>query len=349
MGEVRQRGQIWWVRYYRDGRRHEETSRSRKKGDADRLLKLREGAVAEGVPVTAKVGQLRFEQAAADLVTDYRVNGRRTTADVERRIRLHLQPAFGRRRLATLTTTHIRAYIDSRQTAGAANASINRELAALKRLFSLAIAAGTLLHCPHIPMLAEDNVRTGFFEDDQFDAVMRHLPEALGMLVRFAYVTGWRVRSEIQPLQWRQVDLRTGEVRLDPGTTKNKQGRMFPITDALREILIHQQLIAERLQRSTETICPWVFHRHGTPIKRFSAAWRTACTLAGCPGKIPHDLRRTAVRNLIRAGVTESVAMTLTGHQTRSVFDRYNIISSRDLQYAATLLNKRHRSQESYG
>ena len=344
MGEIRKRGQIWWVRYYRDGHRHEESSRSRKKGDAERLLKLREGAVARGIPVTAKMGQLRFDEAAADLLTDYRINRRHTTADVGRRTRLHLAPVFGRRRLATLTTSHIRTYIESRQTAGAANASINRELAVLKRMFSLAIAGGKLLHCPHIPTLAENNVRTGFFERDQFEAVMRQLPEAVVRLLRFGYITGWRVRSEIQTLQWRQVDFEAGEVRLDPGTTKNRQGRTFPMTDALREILIHQRSVTDRLQRTTGTICPWVFHRHGRPIKTFATAWRTACTHAGSPGRIPHDLRRTAVRNLIRTGVSESVAMTLTGHQTRSVFDRYDVVSSRDLQNAAALLNQARRT-----
>ena len=167
MGEVRRRGQIWWLRYYREGRRHEESSRSRKKGDAERLLKLREGDVARGVPVTAKIGQLRFEEAATDLLTDYRVNGRRSTAHLERRTRLHLAPFFGGRRMSSLTTGHVRTYIDLRQAAGAANASINRELAVLKRMFTLAIAAGQLIHRPHIPMLREDNIRTGFFEREE--------------------------------------------------------------------------------------------------------------------------------------------------------------------------------------
>ena len=339
MGEVRQRGQIWWVRYYREGRRHEESSRSRKKGDAERLLRRREGDVARGIPVTAKIGQLRFEEAAADLLTDYRVNRRRSISDVERRIRLHLHPVFGKQRLATLTTSHILRYVESRQTSNAANASVNRELAALKRMFSLAIAAGKLFHCPHIPMLNEHNVRTGFFERDQFEAVIRQVPDDVAMLLRFAYVTGWRIQSEVQTLQWRQVDFTAKEVKLDPGTTKNQQGRTFPITNALRKILRYQRTVAERLQRATGAICPWVFHRRGSPIKSFRGTWRAACLRAGCPGRIPHDLRRTAVRNLVRTGVSETVAMTMTGHRTRSVFDRYDIVSNRDLRNAAALLN----------
>ena len=92
MGELRKRGNIWWVRYYRNGRRHEESSRSTKKGDGERLLRIREGDIAKGLPVTAKTGQLRFDEAAADVVSDYRVNGKKTLGQLERRIRLHLEP-----------------------------------------------------------------------------------------------------------------------------------------------------------------------------------------------------------------------------------------------------------------
>ena len=243
-------------------------------------------------------------------------------ADVECRVRKHLRPVFGGRRMASITTTDVQRFVARRQAANASNGEINRELTTLKRMFSLSLQGGTLLTKPHIPLLHEDNVRKGFFDHDQFEAVVQHLPDDLAPMLRVAYITGWRVRSEIQPLQWRQVDFAACEVRLDPGTTKNKQGRTFPFTNTLREVLVSQRAVADELQRTTGTICPWVFHRQGRPIKTFVTAWRRACARAGCPGKIPHDLRRTAVRNLIRAGISEPVAMTLTGHLTRSVFDR---------------------------
>ena len=116
----------------------------------------------------------------------------------------------------------------SRTSAGASNAEINRELTILKRMFSLAFQAGKLLHKPHIPLLREDNVRTGFFEPDQFASVYEHLPAAIRPVIEFAYITGWRIPSEVLTLQWRNVDFKAGEVRLDPGSTKNRDGRVFP-------------------------------------------------------------------------------------------------------------------------
>ena len=141
-------------------------------------------------------------------------------------------------------------------------------------------------------------------------------------------------------LQWRQVDLKIGRVVLDPGTTKNDDARIFPLTDELREVLGKQWEITRSLQRERRIVCPWVFHRDGKRIKNFYAAWRTACKKAGVPGRIPHDFRRTAVRNLVRAGIPERVAMQMTGHKTRSVFERYNIVSEGDLEAAAKRLDE---------
>ncbi len=352
MGEVRRRGQIWWIRYYRDGVRQEESSHSRKKSDAEHLLKLREGAIARGVPVTAKIGQLRFEEAATDLLTDYRVNGRRSIAHLERRTRLHLAPFFGGRRMSSLTTGHVRTYIDLRQAAGAANASINRELAVLKRMFTLAIAAGQLIHRPHIPMLREDNIRTGFFEREEFEAVRGKLPQALRPVVTFAYLTGWRVTSEILPLTWSQVDRREGTVRLEPGTTKNQEGRLFPYGDMLPELtdtITAQWSYTKRVEQARKIVCPWVFHRNGRPIRSFYGAWRKACLEAGHPGRILHDFRRTVVRNLVRAGVAENQAMQLTGHKTRSIFDRYDIVNEADLRAAVRKFAAAHDDSRSVG
>jgi integrase len=377
MGQLRRRGTVWWVRYYRAGVRHEESAHSTRKQDAIDLLRLREGDLTRGVPLSAKVGQLRVDEALADVVADYRINGKRSLDVVTRRVNLHLLPYFGGRRMATITTADIRAYVAARQaqttlvrraytrrgTAGhlrhipetrrvvaaVSPAEINRELTLLKRAFSLAIQSGKLLVKPYIPLLAEPAPRGGFFEREAFVAMRAHLPADLRPVVTFAYLTGWRIPSEVLPLQWRQVDFEAGEVRIDPGRTKNGEGRVFPMTADLRAVLTAQWEQRQQLVRAGH-IVPWVFFRlvavgrRGrkvpTPIRTFSTAWRHACAAAGCPGRIPHDLRRTAIRNMVRAGVSERVAMRLSGHKTRCVFERYNITSPGDLTDAARRLDE---------
>jgi integrase len=243
--------------------------------------------------------------------------------------------------MTKITAADINAYVEHRQKKGAAAASINRELAIMKRAFTLAIRSGKLLHShrPYIAMLAEHNVRTGFFEAEQFAAVKGQLRPALQPIAEFAYLTGWRVQSEVLPLEWRNVDLKAGTVTLDVGSTKNGEGRTIYLTAALRTLLEAQGTASDAL-KARNVICPFVFHRNGKRIRHFYKAWRTACELAECPGKLLHDFRRTAIRNYVRAGIPERVAMAMSGHKTRAVFDRYDIVSPGDLQAAAATLDQ---------
>ena len=170
----------------------------------------------------------------------------------------------------------------------------------------------------------------------------------------FAYVTGWRVPSEVLTLTGlaQIFDFQAGVVRLEPDTTKNAEGRTFPF-DASPELLAALQ--AQDKAKPVGAICPWVFHRVGEPFldsngaasKVFRAAWKAASIRAGCPGRIPHDFRRTAVRNLVRAGVPEKTAMQLSGHKTRAVFDRYDIVDEGDLRAAVRRLQALHQAAAS--
>lgn len=338
---VRRQSAVWWVRYYRDGQRHEESSGSTRKAEAERLLRLREGAVARGEPVSAEVGRVSVDAALADVVRDYRVNGKRTTEQVERNIRLHVGPFFGGRRLSAVTTADVRAYQAHRQAEGASNASINREMAVLKRAFSLAEQAGKVLHRPHVPMLQEAPPRSGFFERAEFEDVRAALPEHLRGVVTLGFLTGWRIASEVLPLQWSQVDRRERVIRLEPGTTKNGEGRTLPYGRLPELVDVVEAAWQAHLRLAREgRICPFVFHhRGGQRIGSFRKAWARACREAGVPGRLLHDLRRTAVRNLVRAGVPEKIAMGVSGHKTRSVFDRYDITSGADLRDALAKLD----------
>lgn len=278
--------------------------------------------------------RMRFEEASKDLLTDYQINGKRSHDNLKNTIIDGvLEPWFRGRRMASLTTADIRAYVADRQGKGYANATINRELSALKRMFTLAIQAGRLLQRPHIPMLAEDNVRKGFFERAKFEAVRNRLPPTYQAIVTLAYYAGWRINSEILPLEWRQVDQQACVLRLEPGTTKNREGRVFLYGELVEVKAAIEGLWARReaLERDGIITPLLVCRRKGQRIVTFWKRWKTATAAAGCPGRVPHDFRRTAVRNLNRAGVPETVAMKVTGHRTRSVFDRYDITSEEDL------------------
>lgn len=356
---------FWWIAYRGpDGKRHHESSGSTRKEDANRMLLKRTGAREHNLPVIPKVEQLTFNAAADAVLADMRTAGRRSINVVERRINKHLLPFFGGMRMAGITADDVRRYITDRQEQGivnrkgkrvgdVSNAEINRELQILKRAFILAMSEGRLGMRPRIPHLEESQPRAGFFEREQFDAVCRHLPEELRPVVQFAYLTGWRMASEVLPLEWRRVDMARAIVTLDPGTTKNGEGRTFVLTRELRTLLEEQ----ERRRKATGQIVPWVFFRmvgkrggrapkQPRPITSFSKAWQAACRAAGCPGRIPHDFRRTAVRNLDRAGVPRSVAMRMVGHKTEAIYRRYRIVDEQDLRDAAALLDAGARLRE---
>lgn len=337
MGYLYKRGNIWWVKYYRNGRPIRESAGTSKDPEAKRFLKQREGDVATGGLIIPRVERVRFEDLAQDYENDYQSNGRRSLKRAKQNV-MDLKKFFGGYRAANITTADIRAYNARRQEESAANGTINRELTALRRMFNLALQAEKIRHAPHVPHLQENNTRQGFFEEEAFRSVLKHQPEEVKPVATFAYHTGWRVQSEVLPLTWAQVDFRGGVVRLEPGMTKNREGRTFPLFPELRSLLEAQRAYTERTQRKQGSIIPWVFHRGGKAIRSFHGAWKAACKSAGRPGRIPHDFRRTAVRNMVRKGIPERVAMQLTGHRTRSVFERYNIVSEGDLREAGLKL-----------
>jgi integrase len=338
-GTLKESGIIWLK--YRDalGVLRREASGTDKEKKARRLLKQREGAAVEGRVLVPRADQVTVAALAEDLKADYKANGRKS-ADRLGFSLAHLLPVFGPRKAITLTSSDVTAYRVQRLAAGAAAATVNRELAALKRMFSLAVKGERLQRMPYIEMLKENNARRGFFERGQFEAVRAHLPEYAQPAATFAYLTGWRLKSEILTLQWRQVDFKAGIVTLDVGSTKNRDGRTFPMVPELRALLEAQRATTDALRKKIGAIGPWVFHwtKKGRPLKGFTKSWRAACLAAGLPGRIPHDFRRTAVRNLERAGVPRSVAMKLTGHKTEAVYQRYAIVAERDLAEAVAKL-----------
>ncbi|HEY2955520.1 MAG TPA: tyrosine-type recombinase/integrase [Candidatus Eisenbacteria bacterium] len=342
LGRVYRRGNVWWVEYWFRGRQHRESARSSDRKDAMRLLRQRQAEIGTGRLIGPDVAGTTFEDLAEMLVADYEINERKSLPAMTDRV-AKLREYFGERHPGDITSDNVTAYVRSRKTASAA--TVRYELAMLKRMFRLGLRSGKVRDIPEFPTIEVRNARKGFFEPDDFERVAGGLAEDLGDFVRFAYLTGWR-RGEISGLTWRQVDFSAQVVRLEPGTTKNGEGRSFPFETfpELAGLLRKRRDRTAAVERALGRIVPWVFNRVGKPVKSFRKAWAKACAAAGVPGRLVHDLRRTAVRNLERAGVPRSTAMQLTGHRTEAVYRRYAIVSEGDLVVGVGRLAALHRS-----
>jgi integrase len=339
MGSIYKRGEVYWIKYYRNGKSYRESTKSESEAHAKRLLKAREGELALGKMPGVYFERVKFQDLVKDFLADYQINGKKSQARAARSANYLLQ-SFGAARATDITSPAINKYVQRRLDAGMTNATINRELAALKRILNLGARQSPpkVDRVPFIPMLKENNTRKGFFEQGDFLALRAALPDFLRGFVTFAYKTGWRF-SEITGLTWAQVDLDAGIVALDAGTTKNDEARTVYLDEELKGYFRAQY---EAMKRR-EKIIPWVFTNQSAdgPIKDLRGSWVRACNDAGISKRLFHDFRRTAVRNMVRAGIPERVAMMISGHKTRSVFDRYNIVSETDLRLAA-------QTQETY-
>ena len=197
------------------------------------------------------------------------MNEKRSLDSIELSIR-HLSEFFAGDKARHITTDRVRQYIAKRQGEGAANASINRELSALKRGFSLAIQAGNLFHRPYIPMLEENNARQGFLDHGGFLALRNELPDYLKDPVSFLYLSGWR-SGEMKSLEWRDVG--ADAIRLRAENSKNKKQRVLPLRGELAEII-------ERSREARKPTALLSFTIRGANGD-FRKAWRNACVAAG--------------------------------------------------------------------
>lgn len=327
------RGKVWWVTVpLANGRRARRSTDTKDYEQAKEVRDRIRGDLASGRPVPL-LSRTTFEEGCELIRSDYQAKGRRSLGTLNTSLKRLGEHFATDRLLSTIAWSDSMQYRLWRQGQGMATATINKHLAALKHLLRLAAKDGKLAAVPPIDIPTPENVREGFFELEDFEAVMEHLPVPYRAPSRFAYYTGWRLHSEVLRLRWANVELEAGVVRLGSKGTKNKKGRTFPFDalPALAELMAAQKAQADG---------PRVFHDAGRPIDyhRYLEAWHDACEAAECRDRIPHDLRRTAVRNLVRAGVPEKTAMQLTGHKTRAVFDRYDIVDEQDLRDAVAKL-----------
>jgi integrase len=345
LGRIFSRGPhgILWIGYSpgHGQKERRESSGSTSWSAASKLLKRRQGEVAAGKVVVSPVKQEKYTVAEMldFLLLTHQVNGH--SKAVQWPVK-HLRRYFGLDRAMAITDERILLYVQDRRNQKAADGSIKLELAALSRAFTLAIAAKKLSADarPTFPKIALDNARQGFVSHPDFLSLQGKLPNHPKDPVAFLYYSGWRVR-EMRKIQWKHLDPSGKSLRLLPALSKNKKGRLLPLSGELTAII-------KRAKARRRLDCPSIFHHNGKPIGCFRKAWKTACVATGLgsfiknekgkkkySGLIVHDLRRSCVRHLVQAGVGEKLAMQLTGHKTRNVFDRYNIVSDADLLEAS--------------
>lgn len=329
----------YWIEYYANGKQVRESSKSDKFKDAEALLLQRRLELTQGNYGAKDAQKTTIAELLDDLLDDFRTNQRSVAwAEIVDR---HLRPALGQIRASQLTSKHIHSYIQQRQNEGVCTGTINRELGRLRRSFNLGMQAEPprVTRVPRIPRLAENAPRTGFLEHTDYLELLHELPSHLKGLLAFGYYSGCR-KGEVLSLHWEQIDVPNKVVRLRAQDTKTRQARLFSGPDELWQMI--EMLRTERDLCWPE--CEHVFSRYGKPILDFRGAWEEASGRAGLvaangrPKFQFHDLRRTAVRNMIRAGVPERVAMLISGHKTRSMLDRYNIVDERDFKNAGKRL-----------
>ena len=192
----------YWLTYYKDGERIRESACTRDPAEARTLLQQRMGEIADGRFIGPRANRITFEELAEGLFSDYEVNGKKSLKWVRIKVKKHLTPWFGGRKVRDITTTDVEAYIRERQKEKASNGEINRELSALKRMFALGIRGERIVRRPYIPRLEERNIRKGFFEISEFQSLLAKLPDYLRAPITFAFWTGWRLQSEILSLTW---------------------------------------------------------------------------------------------------------------------------------------------------
>lgn len=359
-GRIYQRGPVWWIAYYRRGKEIRESARTTDRQKAERLLKHKRGELAAeqygGKPFMGPAQRrITVGELLDALEADYRLQAKGNP-------RFHLKAVregFGHRRAVDVSTGDVDCQIEQWLAEGYAPGTVNRRMQLLARAYRLAVRRGELASAPYIRRLSElGRERQGYVEHGDFEELVAALPEYLQDFTRMAYTCGWR-KGALASLRW--ADVGQDVILLRAENSKNRKPQSIPLDKVLSSIIERRRSAALiPLSNNKAQLSEYVFHREGAPIGNIRKAWQLACVKTGlgellcrncgesvnphtCPqcktatqyrGLLFHDLRRSAVRNLIRAGVPERVAMEITGHKTRAVFDRYAIVNEAQKQEA---------------
>jgi len=357
MGTIFERGNMLYLRYYDPNKKYtvsESTglgagSKNLKKAEV--LLRAKETAKDNDEPIpSAKTRKTTMQQLFNLVITDYKNEEQRSIDKIERMIKKHVGPVFSLRRANTVTEADLEMYKSERRK-HASKATVNRELSLIRRAFNLGKALKSITRSPKfvnesgnsLLMDESDNVKEDFFEFADFMKVHAHLADYAKPIAEYGYTFGQR-KEEILSILWKQTDKKNWidrvncVITLSARKTKNKKTQRiyYGKNTGIVDLIEKQYQRKLQIEESTGVEVTHVFfHNDGRAVKSFRGSWDAACAASGIDLCF-HDLRRTAVRNLIRNGVPEKIAMQISGHKTRSIIDRYNIVNENDLEIAAS-------------
>jgi integrase len=333
-GYIYQRRGVWWACTFTDGRRVRESLHTADEEQAKkRLVQLRR-AKDRGQYLAPAERRATVDDLLDDLLVHLRVKGAASAPKVTSHMKA-VRERLGASRASHLDTAMVERAQEAWLKAGAAPATVNRRCEGLRQAFRLAArrTPPRVRAVPHIPLLKVSNARQGFISRADFQALRKRIEDPdVRDFVEWFYWTGMRP-GEIRQLTWEMVDREAWTLNLDPRAAKIRRGRVLALEGPLRQIV-------DRRWKARRLDCLLVFHRTskglaGQPVLDFSKLWKAALKVARLsPGLVPYDLRRTALRNMVRAGIETGVAMKISGHRTRSTFDRYNIVDEQDVREA---------------
>jgi integrase len=349
----------YWYAFMFNGQRIQESTKQFDKNAAKDLESARRTALARGEAGISpkKIERVRVAELLDKYLADLAKRGKcvaRTRSHYK-----HVAADFGKYFADELTNEKLDAYFDAKRTEGYAVFSIMNRISFVKSAYLLA-----KLEPPKLRQLSREertNTRTGFFSKQEVESICERLADELADFCRWGYCTGMRFGS-IAALRWEDIDDENGEMNLPGKYTKNNEPLKLPLEGDLG-VVIERRRAARKLEGQMPATL--VFHRNGEPVKQFRREWIQACIAAGvgkfvCPkcgqesstgqevrmcshcrnpklkyvGRIFHDFRRSAARDMIRSGVPQRIAMDVTGHKTQSMFQRYNITDTDDLRDA---------------
>jgi integrase len=333
-GSLILRGRVWYARIYERGREIRESLRTTDPDLAERRFVALRKKRERGTYLDPSQRRIRVDELLDDLVLHLEVRGAASLPKVRSHLKA-VRSEVGRRPAHALDTATLERMQRAWLRAGAAPATVNRRCELLRQALRLAARRRPpkVVDAPHVPLLSVQNARQGFLGQGDVARLLAGLVDVdVRDFVEWAAWTGMRP-GEIRQLTWEMVDLQAATLTVAPQVAKTRRGRVLALVGPLLAI-VQRRLARRRLG------CALVFHRAskgrlGAPVLDYRRAWRVALKAAKLPLTLrPYDLRRSALRNLIRSGTHETVAMAISGHRTRSTFDRYNITSTDDVAAA---------------